>query len=226
LLITFHRRQLAIDLVGFPGDVGAGVHVHRYQMLHRAGIPLIPLSAQEWLTSPELILQQIQTWLPRANRIAGRKTVSLNVDTQTIIDEESWQKLEHFKSLFVNQTLELLQVVAVEEYLQKIARLLSHKFEPQSLTFKRYQGSIDKVVSAWLENLGTYQLLYQQMRHHAQVSDDQWQTLIKPVVEKNELLVQGLEEILAKLQHNLANQQLDAASLEDLNRLTEQLDKY
>jgi superfamily I DNA and/or RNA helicase len=53
-------KYIAVDLVGFPGDVGDFYKIERYKMLERGGIQLFPLPYAYWLNDKELCLKAIE----------------------------------------------------------------------------------------------------------------------------------------------------------------------
>ena len=60
MLAQKNGQFIAIDLVGFPGDVGDFYKLERYKMLERGKIKLFPLPYAYWLYDKEFCLRAIE----------------------------------------------------------------------------------------------------------------------------------------------------------------------
>ncbi|MGJ8673557.1 DEAD/DEAH box helicase [Rubritalea sp.] len=64
-IVVHHPEQpMAIDLIGYPGDMQAAVHSKKAHMLSRAGLSLLPLGYFEWQKRREECLVLLQQYLP------------------------------------------------------------------------------------------------------------------------------------------------------------------
>ncbi len=59
LLCQQGKTCLAIDLIGFPGEVGKAMDLDHHLMLRRAGIDLFPVAYDEWSVRREEILRRL-----------------------------------------------------------------------------------------------------------------------------------------------------------------------
>jgi hypothetical protein len=60
VLAQKNGHYIAIDLVGFPGEVGDFYKLERYKMLERGGIRLFPLPYAYWLFDKDFCLKAIE----------------------------------------------------------------------------------------------------------------------------------------------------------------------
>ena len=60
-----HNKILGIDLVGFPGIFEDAFSLERYKILHRAGLPILPLPYTKWLFQQERCLSAIEIALKK-----------------------------------------------------------------------------------------------------------------------------------------------------------------
>ncbi len=63
LIIESSERSLALDLIGYPGQLSTAYPLERYRMLHRAGLDILPLSYRDWRLRRGPVLQRIQEFL-------------------------------------------------------------------------------------------------------------------------------------------------------------------
>lgn len=60
LVVLRNGRSCGIDLIGYPGTFEAAFPLERYKLLHRAGLPLVPLTYARWLLDREACLSAIE----------------------------------------------------------------------------------------------------------------------------------------------------------------------
>lgn len=59
LVVERDGRLLGVDLIGFPGEVGAAVDLERYRILRRAGLPVFLLGYRRWHANRDACLDAL-----------------------------------------------------------------------------------------------------------------------------------------------------------------------
>ncbi len=244
LLLTKEHLRLAVDLIGFPGDLGAAVHLNRYAALERVGIPLFALTAFDWMFAQEETLKSIQTKLAdvinrlhatQEHMLAVQKVSNPVIKTEPIlaaqpmelVNERPWRQF-----ISASQTPELsaawgFNLNEVKDKLEHLDQLLPRLFEQGSITYMRYQSAVNTAVDQLLENLKTYQLLYGQVWESAGTDGDYWNDLTKPIFDRHYKITDVLTKLHREMQMEVAKSgQLDEFVLKDLEQLSERLQKY
>ncbi|MEJ2064398.1 MAG: DEAD/DEAH box helicase [Reinekea sp.] len=238
LILEKNGQMLAVDLIGFPGDVGEAVHLKRYKALFRAGIPLYPLLAVEWLLHQDDSIVDLLNWIREL-----QSRLSYNAEHLSSISEPSiatgTEELavlifpDHL--LLLNQLLQAPELNRAVEFniaaqvttLSNISQLLAQMFEVTSLSYQRYQASINAAVKKYLDNLITFQMLYKQVWESTGADHSYWNTLIQPIRARHQELTNALAKMLIELQQQIAKSDSeDKLLLDDLDELAERLKNY
>lgn len=227
LILEADDTTLAVDLIGFPPEVSAAVHLQRYQALFRTGIPVFPLSAKEWRHNRQVLLLDLQN---RADTRYGHSTRRHNNPAPrkpaTFLSIELWQRLS-----LCQQSPELQnefdpQLLQLSGDLEEIAALLGTLFRPGSLTYLRYQSAVIAVVEQTVENLETFRLLFSQVWERGSQDHAYWEHLIAPIQQRHNDYQNALNRLLTSLRQTLASPGTDDFRLNDLEELTERLTHY
>jgi len=231
LIAEANGNSIAIDLIGFPGDVGDSVHLNRYQALQRAGIPLFPLTAKEWLVSKQTVLGQLHEWVGahksalNVSPTKGKVAVEQKLD-RVLVRDDLWQRFVNFQ-----QAPEIIAEFGqsfndLDQKLDHTEQLLGTLFQPGSLTYVRYQSAVNSVLEKFLDNLDTFSLLHTQVWEGGTTDHSYWKSLISPIKERYRESNVALLNLYEKLQHNVAAQTTDDFALNDLENLAERLKDY
>ena len=60
ILAKIGNKYIAIDLIGYPGEIQGAFPIERYKMLYRCGIMPIPIAYSKWRYEPNLVLHKIK----------------------------------------------------------------------------------------------------------------------------------------------------------------------
>lgn len=226
LILESDDRTLAVDLIGFPSEVGQAVHLDRYLALFRAGIPLFPLSAREWVLNPTGVINDLIRWAGQyEHRLSAPKSPSDTAATD-FIPEKLWQGLVRCQQSpdvqqeFADEDLQLT------EHIHRLESLLGSLFQPGSVTYLRYQSAITSVAGQTLENLETYRLLFSQVWEQGSYDHAYWAELIRPVKQRHREYLTAMQRLQTSLSETIARQTPESFQLKDLEDLTERLKHY
>ncbi len=239
LLLTKGGQRVAVDLIGFPGDVGTAVHTHRYLTLSRVGIPLFPLSVTDWLFDKDACLTQLKRWVLQPSRLKANPQTKAkdagSIDSETaplahpmtLVSEEHWRAICRFAEAEGLATLAGFRLTQTQTVLQQMNDLLAQLFEPSSHTYSRYQASVNAVLKSYIDNLNTLQLLYEQVWETSNRDHSYWEALIAPIRERHREIVAALNAMRKSMQIEVAKPKRDdRILLDDLETLTARLKQY
>jgi hypothetical protein len=242
ILLSVNHKRLAIDLIGFPGDLGAAVHLNRYTTLKRVGIALYPLTAFDWMFNPDTVIDNIQAWLhDKADRLNQQLPVKAEnnlvekITTQpfvtstpmSLVNEQVWLDF-----LECAQAPELspawgFDISDMVEKLTQMDQLLPKLFKTGSVTYLRYKSAINTALTPYLENLSTYRMLHSQVWEANNTDTGYWQTLTAPILERHEHITEVLTKLHREMQMEVAKGgKADDFALQDIEGLAERLGKY
>ncbi|MEZ6137343.1 MAG: AAA domain-containing protein [Pirellulaceae bacterium] len=60
VIVESWGRTLALDLIGYPGQMSQAYSLERYRMIHRAGLHVLPLSYRDWQIHKPRVLHRIK----------------------------------------------------------------------------------------------------------------------------------------------------------------------
>jgi len=152
LMVVDRGQAVAIDLIGFPGEHQAVLHIERYHVFARAELTIYPLSLGRWLREPEAVIADIKQLL-RALYEQSIRQVSVAfrarlwkpvVEVDPLLARLARQAEHRF--IAEDSHVGLQQLKQVTELCVELDALLKLKFNPGELTFLRYQHSIIEVV--------------------------------------------------------------------------------
>jgi len=157
-IIAVHNNMcLAIDLVGYLGNLRDVLPLRRFKLLYRAGLPSFLLPFNEWGEHRDTLIEMLQARLqvsehslettahirkvpPADEEEFARK---FGVSMQSLINQFS----RHSKSRCVSHVLLLLK-----KYRQYV-KLLGEKFHATEITYGRYYDVFSQLVQVNLNNL-------------------------------------------------------------------------
>lgn len=226
LILEADDRTLAIDLIGFPSDIGHAVHLQRYQALFRAGIPLFPLTAKEWILDPKAVSQELLRWAQQHDQRLTGLTESASSTRSDLIPAKLWRGLAQCQQSPEIQNEFDADQCNLTEQIQQLDTLLRTLFKPGSLTYLRYQSAITSVSEQMLENLETYRLLFTQVWEQGSHDHTYWTSLIDPIRQRHSDYQAAMMQLQVSLQETVARQSPDNFQLHDLEALTERLKHY
>ena len=244
-LVLMHEGcTLAIDLVGFPGELSDAFHIDRYKIFERAQLTILPISYTGWRFRNEQVLETIKHnfMLLKERNSVSRLTVAdfSHHWTKLLATDpalaEHVRKIEaDFISLKDKQSLQLLGDL-IAQY-QKVIWVLNEKLSPTEFTYFRYVGSSEQVLINSIENLSQITLITKSVssdqgslnNDRLAVRTQQEQKLDKLKSEVNQAIT-SLEELALKWSHTKTFNHFSATdmndALSDLQALNERVDQY
>ncbi len=66
LIVESQGRALALDLIGYPGQLVEAYSLQRYRLIHRAGLHVLPLSYRDWQLQRPRVLQRITEFFDKS----------------------------------------------------------------------------------------------------------------------------------------------------------------
>jgi hypothetical protein len=158
IMAVYHGHAVAIDLIGYEGDLHDALPLTQFKLLQRAGLESFLLPYQEWRDQTEKVLHALMLRLGAAHSLPG---------TVRALDKYSDQQEKAFNvitnGLSINELnarfLRNEEVAAVEQLAGLIARyqgffqLLNTHFIPNEITYKRYLNAFNELITFCLSNL-------------------------------------------------------------------------
>jgi hypothetical protein len=158
IMAVYHGHAVAIDLIGFDGDLHAALSLTQFKLLQRAGLESFLLPYQEWKEQTENVLQALMIRLGAAHDLPEYER---QLDKFT--DQQDLAFREIANGLSINELnarfLRNEEVSAGEQLTSLVVRyrrvleLLHANFVPQELTFKRYLNALNELIAYCLNNL-------------------------------------------------------------------------
>ncbi len=253
IMAVYHGRALAIDLIGYEGELKRALSLTQFRMLQRAGLDSFLLPYHEWRESPEPLLRALML----------RLGVEQSPTNETrALDKYSDAQVSHFAAIAGGASINKLharfikheEMVASEQLFtlvqqhQRFLAALNKHFLPDELTYKRYLNALHDVLKFCVGNLSkaavTAELSNSMLQQHktlfgeSQFSDefddviaarlsliDEQRAKLKLLIRENDKALLQIDKTLIKLNSFTA----DEASVDPtqtLNELTERLDLY
>ncbi|EAR07832.1 DEAD/DEAH box helicase [Reinekea blandensis] len=226
LILEADGRTLAVDLIGFPSEVGQAIHLDRYLALFRAGIPLFPFSAREWVLNPNGLIEDLLRWAGQYDHRLSMESPKETTPGSDFIPAKLWQGLSRCQqSPDVQQEFTDAELQLTDQ-IHRLETLLSSLFQPGSVTYLRYQSAITSVAGQTLENLETYRLLFSQVWEQGSQDHAYWNGLVAPIKQRHLDYLSALQRLQTSLTETIAQQKPDTFQLNDLEALTERLKHY
>ncbi len=161
IVAVYDNKCLAIDLVGYLGDLRDVLPLKRFKLLYRAGLPSFLLSYTEWTQDTQVMKEMIMERLDVTGRTAEEEK-AFKAAYKKISDQDE----DLFKELFDVSLSRIGKKFAhhgkprgssqayllAKKYKQFIS-VLDQKFEEKELTNERYQQAFQRLIQQSLSNL-------------------------------------------------------------------------
>lgn len=252
IMAVFHGHSVAIDLIGFKGDLKESLSLTQFKLLQRAGLESFLLPYKEWQEQTEAVLHALMLRLGKAHELAD---IGAHIDKFTDQQEDAFKQLS--KGLSINKLSARLlrndEVDAVEQLNGLISRysgfvaLLNRNFTPNELTYRRYLNALNELTQFCLSNLQKasvaselansmleqQKLMYGDKKYNDEFDDvisarlsmvDEQRAKLKSFVAKNGKALLQIDKTMLKLA-NLSDDDL-IDPIEALKELSDRLDLY
>lgn len=253
IMAVFHGHAVAIDLIGYDGDLHDALSLTQFKLLQRAGLESFLLPYQEWQEQTEELLQALMLRLGAAHNLPE----SLNaLDKYNDQLEETFKRIS--KGLSINELnarfLRNEEVAAIEQLSGLVARyqrfceLLSSHFLPQELTYKRYLNALHELMEFCVHNLQQASIaaelatsmfeqqksLYGDAKFNNEFDDiiaarlsmvDEQRAKFKLLIGENEKALLQIDKTMLKLS-NISNDEENIDPIDALKELSDRLELY
>jgi len=245
LVAMLGTDSIAIDLVGFPGERRDILHLDRYKMFERAGLPIFPISYTGWSFARDAILNKIKncfkalsqksTGAPSLYQQSSHwtKLLTLNPGLSKTVSELELDLVDIKYQLGTDQLEKI-----IDRY-YKLIWVLNQKLNPSELTYTRYASAAEDVFLGAIDNLRSLVLIHKsgspwetnteladkQVKLHNEQNDS-----IEQLLQANQSAIITLEEVAFKwsklaISDNTSNKVFED-SLNELNHLAASVDQY
>lgn len=253
IMAVFHGHAVAIDLIGYDGDLHDVLSLTQFKLLQRAGLESFLLPYQEWREQTETVLQALMLRLGAVHNLPE----SLNA-----LDKYNDQLEETFKTISEGLSINELnarflrneEVAAIEQLSGLVARyqrfceLLSTHFLPQELTHKRYLNALHELMEFCLRNLQQASIaaelatsmfeqqksLYGNAKFNNEFDDviaarlsmvDEQRAKFKSLIGENEKALLQIDKTMLKLS-DISNDEENIDPIDALKELSDRLELY
>ena len=158
IMAVYQGRAVAIDLVGFDGQLQGALSLTQLKLLQRAGLESFLLPYQEWKAQAEVVLHTLMLRLGAAQKLP---------EDHAWLDKFDEQQESVFSKITAGVSINQLNTrflntgeIMASEHLQglvtryfRFIECLNTNFIPGELTFKRYHNALNELTSHCLDNL-------------------------------------------------------------------------
>lgn len=158
IMAVYHGHAIAIDLIGFQGELEGALPLTQFKLLQRAGLDSFLLPYQEWREQPEKILQNLMLSLGVIQQLP---TNSNSLEKFTDQQEQTFATIS--KGISINQLHSRFirneemyganQLIAIVQRYKSFVALLNDILIPEELTYKRYLNAVHQLIKYCLNNL-------------------------------------------------------------------------
>ena len=208
ILATYADHSVAIDLIGYPGELEGALSLKKYQLFNRAGLQTVLLPYREWLEFPEKLIETV--------------CQKLMLDDEEFIDDKLFSDEEQalFSSLLnvslidLNKKIEKHKLEQAQQQLRhfvsnyhRYIALLSKKFSSTELTYSRYQNAYLSLLSGALKNLNKMidasdfllNLQSKEIFFDEKLADEEYQIEMNAFEEERKDLIEYQNDIIKKM---------------------------
>ena len=152
LMAVYEDRALAIDLVGFDGDLKGSLSLKQFKLLARAGLKSFLLPYDEWRNDRERLLEYLLLQLGALTKIERQEQQGVGVfndaDENFILKLTDGISINQLNARFVrsNESRAAKQITTLLQRRDRFEQLLHLCFTPQELTFKRYKNAFHNLL--------------------------------------------------------------------------------
>lgn len=233
ILATYAGHSVAIDLIGFPGDLEGALSLKKYQLFNRAGLPTVLFPYREWLEFPNKLVEIVC------------KKLMLNIESEEQGNNElfSDEEQELFLSILnislidLNKKLEEYKLDQAQKQLKyfisnyhRYTSLLSKKFLHTEVTYSRYYNVYLNLLKKALKNISkmidaSTSLLTLQSKEvlfDEKLDDEEYQLELNEFEEERKDLIEYQNNLIKKMiiQNESALIQMDRIILKLLETQT------
>lgn len=253
IMAVYHGHAVAIDLIGFGGDLHAALSLTQFKLLQRAGLESFLLPYQEWQEQTENVLQALMIRLGAAHDLP---------EYERQLDKFTEQQDSAFKAIANGLSINELntrflrneevsageQLASLVVRYRRVLELLHVNFVPQELTFKRYLNALNELIAYCLSNLqkisvaaelansmfAQQKTLYGDAKFNNEFDDviaarqsmvDEQRAKLKSLLGENEKALLQIDKTMLKL-NSLNTDAGDVDPIDALKELTARLDLY
>ena len=235
VVLTSDNEVLAIDLIGFPGEIGDAFHLDRYKIFERAGLIIIPVSYYAWRLRRQDVVQGIkETFLElrEKNKVArlsvadfsNHWTKLLSIDP---ILADSARRIEaDLRTLKSKEGIS--QIGAIIDQYKKLVWVLGEKLQKSELTYIRYIQSSEQVLLSSLDNLDKIVKISKSLL--ATQGNSEQRLCIEQLFDQNDRATDSLGKLAlkwskAKTTSGLGSLDMDVA-INELEELSNRVENY
>jgi hypothetical protein len=253
IMAVYHGHAVAIDLIGFDGDLHAALTLTQFKLLQRAGLESFLLPYQEWQEQTEKVLKALMIRLGAAHDLPEYER---QLDKFTDQQDSAFKAITNGLSIneLNSRFLRNEEVSAGEQLASLVVRyrrfleLLHVNFVPQELTFKRYLNALNELIAYCLSNLqkisvaaelansmfAQQKILYGDAKFNNEFDDviaarqsmvDEQRAKLKSLLGENEKALLQIDKTMLKL-NSLNSDDGEVDPIDDLKELTARLDLY
>ena len=235
VVLTLDNEVLAIDLVGFPGEIGDAFHLERYKIFERAGLIIIPVSYYAWRLRRQDVVQGIKDAfleIREKNKVArlsvadfsNHWTKLLSIDP---ILADSARRIEaDLRTLKSKEGIS--QIGEIVDQYKKVLWVLGEKLQKSELTYIRYMQSSEQVLLSCLENLDQIVKISKSLL--ATQGNSEQKLSIEQLFEQNDRALDSLGKLAlkwskAKTTRGLGALDMDVA-INELDELSDRVESF
>lgn len=208
ILATYADHSLAIDLIGFPGELEGALSLKKYQLFNRAGLPTVLFPYREWLEFPDKLIEVVSQKLMIDSE--GLATSKLFSDEE----QEMFSKLLKVSLFDLHKKLEAHKLDQAQKQLryfvsnyQRYKSLLSKKFLPTEVTFSRYYNAYINLLEKAFSNLNKavdasdllLTLQSKEIFFDEKLEDEEYQIELNSFEEERKDLIEYQHDLIKKM---------------------------
>ena len=152
LMAVYEDRALAIDLVGFDGDLKGSLSLKQFKLLARAGLKSFLLPYSEWRNDRERLLERLLLQIGALTQLQVSDKPGVGVfndeDEHFIAQLTDGISINQLNARFVrsSELRAAKQIPILLEKKRRFEHLLHLCFTPEELTFKRYKNAFNDLL--------------------------------------------------------------------------------
>ena len=157
IMAVYHGHAVAIDLIGFAGDLRGALSLTQFKLLQRAGLESFLMPYQEWREkqTPLLDALMLRLGVMHDSPQQGAALARFTDEQENAFKQLSDLSINQLNSRFLNheEVVASEQLIGLVQRYEQFIALLHDHFIPQELTFKRYLNALNELVAYCLANL-------------------------------------------------------------------------
>ena len=152
LMAVYEDRALAIDLIGFDGNLKGVLSLTQFKLLARAGLKSFLLPYDEWRNDKPRLFEQLLLQIGAMTKLEAQSKSGVaafnNAEEAFISDLTNGISINQLNTRFVksNERRAAKQISMLLEKHSRFERALHLCFMPEELTFKRYKNAFHDLI--------------------------------------------------------------------------------